>query len=131
MKYPHNMLSNRLKFRIFSNFKGVNLCYNYQILGNFPLNPPIPSPTIIKFPPNTTIPYPTFIDLIGNIHPIWLFHTLRLLGSLEYLINVGVRLLIFWQFSSYYVLIPYPTFINSGRNVYPIRLFHHQHLMNV
>ena len=35
-------------------------------------------------------------------------------GTLEYLINVGVRLLIFWQFSTHYALIPYPTFINYG-----------------
>ena len=37
----------------------------------------------IKFPPNRTIPYPTFINLIGNIHPIRLFHSLRLLECLE------------------------------------------------
>ena len=40
--------------------------------------------------------------------------------TLEYLIIVGVRLLIFWQFSSHYALIPYPTFINFAPNVHPI-----------
>ena len=42
------------------------------------------------------------------------------LTTLEYLIIVGVRLLIFWQFSSHYALIPYPTFINFAPNVHPI-----------
>ena len=37
-----------------------------------------------KFPPNTFIPYPTFIILRLNVHPIWLFHTLPLFGTLEY-----------------------------------------------
>ena len=37
-----------------------------------------------KFPPNMFIPYPTFIVLRLNVHPIWLFHTLPLLGTLEY-----------------------------------------------
>ena len=46
-----------------------------------------------KFPPCTligfwkvfhlVIPYHTFIFLKVNFHPIWLFHTLRLLDSLE------------------------------------------------
>ena len=44
-------------------------------------------------------------------------------STLEYLIDVGVRLLNFWQSSSQYVLIPYPTFINFTDNVHPIRLF--------
>ena len=46
-----------------------------------------PSPTINifgKFPPNTFIPHPTFILLRGNVHPIWLFHTLPLLGTKKY-----------------------------------------------
>ena len=51
--------------------------------------------------------------------------------TLDYLIIVGVRLLIFQQFSSHYALIPYPTFINFGRNVHPIWLFHPQRLMNI
>ena len=37
-----------------------------------------------KFPPNTFIPYPTFIILRLNVHPIWLFLTLPLFGTLEY-----------------------------------------------
>ena len=49
MKHPHNMLPNRLKFGLYFKFKGVNLTYNYQILGNFPPNMPVPSPMIIKF----------------------------------------------------------------------------------
>ena len=47
----------------------------------------IPSPTINifgKFPPNTFIPHPMFILLRVNVHPIWLFHTLPLLGTQEY-----------------------------------------------
>ena len=46
-------------------FKGVNLPYKYQIFGNFPPNTPLPSPTVFK--------------ISKNFHPIWLFHTLRLL----------------------------------------------------
>ena len=49
-----------------------------------------PSPTINifgKFPPNTFIPHPTFILLKGNVHPIWLFQTLPLFGTLEYLLT--------------------------------------------
>ena len=49
-----------------------------------------PSPTINifgKFPPNTFIPHPTFILLRVNVHPIWLFHTLPLLGTQEYLLD--------------------------------------------
>ena len=53
------------------------------------------------------------------------------LCTLEYLIIVGVRLLIFWQFSSHYALIPYPTFINFGRNVHPIWLFHPLRLLYI
>ena len=44
------------------------------------------SPTITifgKLPPNTFIPYPTFILLSVNVLPIWLFHTLPLLGTQE------------------------------------------------
>ena len=41
-------------------------------------------------------------------------------NTLDNLIIVGVRLLIFWQFSSHYPLIPYPTFINFAPNVHPI-----------
>ena len=36
------------------------------------------------FPPSRIIPYHTFIFLEANVHPIQLFHTLRLLDSLEY-----------------------------------------------
>ena len=36
------------------------------------------------FPRNTIIPYHTFIFLEANVHPIRLFHTLRLLDTLEY-----------------------------------------------
>ena len=56
----------------------------YTLEGN------IPSPTINifgKFPPNTFIPHPTFILLRVNVHPIWLFHTLPLLGTQEYLMQ--------------------------------------------
>ena len=45
-------------------------------------------------------------------------------STLEYLINVGVRLLIFWQISSHYVLIPYPTFIDFIKKVHPVSLFY-------
>ena len=38
-----------------------------------------------SFPPNMVIPYHTFIFLKIIFHPIWLFHTLRLLDSPEYL----------------------------------------------
>ena len=44
--------------------------------------------------------------------------------TLEYLISVGVRLLIFMIFSTQYALIPYHTFINFMINFQPIRLFH-------
>ena len=60
----------------------------YTLEGN------IPSPTINifgKFPPNTFIPHPTFILLRVNVHPIWLFHTLPLLGTQEYLGESGIR----------------------------------------
>ena len=41
---------------------------------------------ILKFfPPNTFIPSPMLINFKANVHPILLFHTLRLLGSQEYL----------------------------------------------
>ena len=52
---------------------------------------------------------------------IWLEDKIspNLLHTLEYLIIVGVRLLIFWQFSSHYALIPYPTFINFAPNGHP------------
>ena len=46
------------------------------------------------------------------------------IGTLEYLINVGVRLLIFWQISSHYALIPYPTFIDFIKKVHPVSLFY-------
>ena len=58
----------------------LNIFYTFE--GN------IPSPTSIifwQFPPNTFIPYPTFIILRWNVHPIWLFHTLPLLGTQEYI----------------------------------------------
>ena len=66
-----------------SNFpsKVLNFIKCYTLEGN------IPSPTINifgKFPPNTFIPHPTFILLRVNVHPIWLFHTLPLLGTQEY-----------------------------------------------
>ena len=44
--------------------------------------------------------------------------------TLEYLINVGVRLLIFWQISSHYALIPYPTFIDFIKKVHQVPLFY-------
>ena len=40
-------------------------------------------------------------------------------NTLDYLINVGVCLSIFWQFSSQYAFIPYPTFINFWTQVPP------------
>ena len=61
----------------------------YTLKGN------IPSPTINifgKFPPSTFIPHPTFILLRVNVHPIWLFHTLPLLGTQEYLILIPINL---------------------------------------
>ena len=36
------------------------------------------------YQPNTFIPSPTLIIFYWNVPPIWLFHTLRLLGSQEY-----------------------------------------------
>ena len=60
----------------------------------------IPSPTINifgKFPPNTFIPHPTFILLRVNVHPIWLFHTLPLLGTQEYSL-ICTRSTNFWLF---------------------------------
>ena len=37
------------------------------------------------FPSNTFIPFLIFISFRGNVHPLSLFHALRLLGSQEYL----------------------------------------------
>ena len=53
-----------------------------------------------------------------------LFQTVSLVWTctLEYLINVGVRLLIFRQISSHYALIPYPTFIDFIEKVHQVTL---------
>ena len=45
-------------------------------------------------------------------------------GTLDYPISVGVRLLIFPKFSTQHTFIPYHTFINFNINFQPIRLFH-------
>ena len=68
------------------NFSKVLIFHNFE--RSFDLEGNIPSPTINifgKFPPNTFIPHPTFILLRVNVHPIWLFHTLPLLGTQEYI----------------------------------------------
>ena len=44
--------------------------------------------------------------------------------TLKYLINVGVRLLFFCQFSSHYALISYHAFIKYGPNFHPTCLLH-------
>ena len=72
-----------------------NFSWRYPNLQKFRIFEPIftkiiaiPPHIFIKlmafFPPNTIIPYHTFIFLEANVHPILLFHTLRLLDSLEY-----------------------------------------------
>ena len=60
------------------------------------------------FPPNTVIPYHMFIFLEADVHPMRLFHTLRLLDSLEYpltksdvnVIFLGRLFLVFWELHS-------------------------------
>ena len=47
-----------------------------------------------------------------NLHP---FLTRVHPSTLDYLINVGLRLLFFWQFSTHCALIPYSTYINYGQ----------------
>ena len=53
--------------------------------------------------------------LIANIRASNWLHWYTTSFTLHYLINVGVRLLIFEQNSTQHVLIPYHTFINFGK----------------
>ena len=57
-----------------------------QIQQNFHFNP-YDYQFWVDFPPNTFIPPPTTINFGDIFHPIALFHTLLLLGTLEYVLN--------------------------------------------
>ena len=125
-------LHSQLKYSDFCNFHYLasKKCWFFIILKevlthfikSYTLEGNIPSPTINifgKFPPNTFIPHPTFILLRVNVHPIWLFHTLPLLGTQEYnQFYIVLAVALYSKFDGRCppnMVIPYPTSIRYSR----------------